>query len=107
MRAECPCKEELTQEFIQSVLDYKDGHFYWKKSPHIPPFRQIGSLAEHQTQYYTAIDIFPWSFSAAKLSVLWNTGTRVRNKVGHKNKDRYDNHIENLRWVDTEGIFHA
>ncbi len=103
---DCPSKDKLTQDFVRSVFDYQDGHLCWKVSPYKPFGRAAGSKAGHQTQYYTAVDIYPWSFSEANLVILWHTGTIPRKRAKHKNGDRYDNHIENLTWTDMEGVWH-
>lgn len=102
-----PKYDDLTQEFLQSVLDYdpSTGFFTWKDTRYCKKVVRIGERAEHimiERTGHLAVDIFPLSFSAARLAILYTTGQHVYKSPMHINGDNADNSIKNLKWTSNE-----
>ena len=100
-----PGYEELTREFLQSVLDYNPGtgRFSWKDTRYSKECVKVGDSAEHimnEKTGHRAINLFPFSFSSARLAILYMTGTHVHGTPKHLNGDNGDNRIENLWWFE-------
>lgn len=84
----------ITQEFLQSVLDYKDGVLYWRKN--ISNVK-AGSIAGNQRQDgYIDIGIKGKLIRSHRLVWLWHHGF-MPEFIDHINGIRNDNRIENLR----------
>jgi len=96
-----PDYNSLTQDFLHKVLDFVDGKFYWKNSPYKKIGAPVGSRADHvmiEATGHMSVDIFPYSFSSARLAILYETGEKVFSVPKHKNGKNDDNRVENLYW---------
>jgi hypothetical protein len=88
----------ITQDLIQELFDYRDGHLYWrhrvnKKHSIANPAGTINSIG------YRVITINGKKIHAHRLVWLWH-GLELPDQVDHINGDRADNRIENLRVSD-------
>lgn len=98
-----PNYDGLTREFLQSVLDYdpETGWFTWKDTRYSRNPVRVGGRAEHTMIAETghlAVNLFPFSFSAARLAVLYATGEKIYSSPKHINGNNADNSIRNLSW---------
>jgi hypothetical protein len=97
-----PSYDDLTQDFLKSVLNYDSvtGFFTWKDTSYSRKVIKIGARAEHlmMDSGHLAVDLFPRSFSASRLAILWETGNKVYTSPKHLNGDNGDNSIKNLYW---------
>ena len=101
---------ELTQEYVKSRLDYKNGCFYWKKksicrgcdrtfnirysnkragSIKADGYREIGIQVKGRNH----------KFYEHRLIWFWHHGKWPKDEIDHINGNRADNRIENLREV--------
>jgi len=94
-------KIELTQEYIKSIFDYKDGILYWK----IKPFRSSINIGDRagcphigNGNRYT-IRINNKNYYASRMIFLYHKGYLPK-IVDHENRIQTDDHIENLRDAD-------
>lgn len=84
----------LTQEYLQSIFDYKDGHLYWKKSKQkTPKGKKLGSI-HHSGYIYTHLN--KKHLAVHRLIFLYHHGY-LPNFIDHINRNKSDNRIENLR----------
>jgi hypothetical protein len=105
VQAICPEEKDLTREFLQTVLDYDPdtGYFTWKDTKYSKKLVRVGSRAEHvmiEKTGHLAVDLFPRSFSASRLAIIYMTGYHPRKTPRHLNNDNSDNSIKNLQWED-------
>jgi HNH endonuclease/AP2 domain len=88
----------LTAARLREVLDYnpKTGHFTWRATKGGLAIRGVkaGWLQPHG---YRRITIDRKSYYAARLAVLWMTGSWPRKLVDHKNCIRDDDRWSNIR----------
>jgi len=83
----------LSAERVRSLLEYNPdtGHLYWKSDG-----RRAGSI---QDKGYRTIEIDGRSYYAHRIAWLHYTGSWPDNELDHKNREKDDNSIENLRDV--------
>lgn len=96
----------LTQDFLRKILELRDGKFYWKDPRYSNNGARIGDPADHvmiRETGHLAVNIFPYSFSSARLAVLYSTGEKINSTPKHINGDNADNRIENLKWKGQGG----
>lgn len=92
-------KSKLTQERLKEVLDYdpETGIFTWKESR---GRRTIGSIAGGvKKRGYISITVDYISYFAHRLAWLYEYGYFPENSIDHKNRNKGDNRISNLREV--------
>jgi hypothetical protein len=87
---------ELTQEYVKSLFDYKDGALYWKirASSHVYPGQIAGSLNKKSNR--VSIGINRKDYLAARIIFLWHFGY-LPECVDHRDIDSSNDRIENLR----------
>ena len=90
-------KPRVTAERLWQVLDYapETGLFYWRvRSGRASPGKQAGTWSG---KGYREIVIDNTSYRAHRLAWLHVTGEHPREEIDHRNGDRGDNSIANLR----------
>jgi len=85
----------ITQEYLQSIFEYKNGSLYWKISP--CPRVKIGNIAgSDHSKGYIKCKVFKKDFYVHRLIFLHQNGFLPKN-IDHINGNKSDNRIENLR----------
>jgi len=102
---------QITQKYLKSRLDYRDGRFYWK------PMSELMRDAKRWNSRYSGkragylhsggyrhikltINGKKQSYKEHRLAWLWVLGHWPANEIDHGNGVKDDNRIENLRDVD-------
>lgn len=85
----------LTQEYLQSIFDYKDGELYWKENRYRNKTKgkKAGSL---DTKGYRFVTIQSKAHRVHRVIFLMHYGY-LPDFIDHINGNRLDNKIENLR----------
>jgi len=93
-------------EYLNSVLEYRNGKLYWKKSPNSK--RKTGDLAGSSNKdWYCTIGINGKRLFQHR--VIWTMfyGQIPQGcDIDHVNRDKHDNRIENLRAVSRSCNLH-
>lgn len=96
----------LTQEYLQTIFDYKDGFLIRKvrnggraRIGEIAGYIHKGSLKDTPRR---KIGLMGRDISAARLIFLWHKGW-LPSHVDHKNRNSLDDRIKNLRATDSLG----
>lgn len=91
----------LTLERLKELLTYdrSTGEFYWRddRGPLAPKGSRAGTLNVGPMQGYVRICIDGKIYSAARLVWLYHHGSWPAHQVDHKDRDRANNRLENLR----------
>ena len=85
----------ITQDFLREIFDYKDGNLVWKinRTNGI----KAGDIAgSKQKSGYIRVSIKDRPHSVHRLIFLWHHGYLPKS-VDHKDRNRSNNKIENLR----------
>lgn len=86
----------VTQDVLKKVLNYDNGHFYWKISG--KGIKNKGCLAGClRSTGYIAIRIGGKLYQAHNIAWLYVYGEYIPGFIDHVNGNRSDNRIENLR----------
>ena len=91
--------KDITQELVLSMVEYKDGHFYWKHGRG----RQTSGNIMYETKSksgYVNIKIKGDKRAMHRIVWLYHNGELPNCQIDHINHDRKDNRIENLRVVN-------
>ena len=94
----CPCKAPPPVDLVRSLLRYEPttGIFYWRVSPTRSVL--VGSVAGRNSNTgYRQIGIGGKLYQAHRLAWLYVHGELPDAQIDHKNLDRRDNRIDNLR----------
>jgi hypothetical protein len=85
----------ITQEYLKSIFEYCDGNLYWKvaNSNRVKIGQIAGTLLY---QNYIQIRISRKKYQAHRLIFLMHYGY-LPVQIDHKNNNKADNRIENLR----------
>ena len=91
----------LTQEYLQSIFDYKDGEIYWKKIK-VKNQVQAGDVAGFITNNnYKNVRLDGKKIPVHHIIFIMHYGYLPK-KIDHKDNNRLNNRIENLRIATTE-----
>jgi len=91
----------LTQEYLQSLFDYKDGELYWKKIK-VKNQVQVGDIAGFiTTNNYKNVRLNGKKIPVHHIIFIMHYGYLPK-KIDHKDNNRLNNRIENLRIATTE-----
>jgi|SRR3990172_258113 len=96
--------QKLTQTKLKELLDYDPltGVFVWKTRP--ANCIHIGDIAGSVNNYgYGQIQIYGKNYSSQRLAWLYVHGTWPEFQIDHRNHNRVDNRIANLRDVTPVG----
>lgn len=98
----------LSADFVRSILDYDSltGVFHWRYRPDYPikwNTKWAGKVAGAKSKGYVVIQIpNPISYRAHVLAWLLVWGEWRPNDIDHRNRNRSDNRIDNLRMATEE-----
>jgi hypothetical protein len=90
----------LTQEYLQSLFDYRDGELYWKNT--IAPRAKKGTIAGsvHHTGYkYLKLN---GKVIANHRVIFFMHHGYLPKEIDHQDRNRSNNKIENLRAATTQ-----
>lgn len=87
-------KPILTQEYLKTMFDYKDGHLYWKEDRLV--VRKGEKAGTLNNCGYMQVGHKGNVYLLHRLIFTWHHGYLPK-YVDHINNDRADNRIENLR----------
>jgi len=92
--------EKVTQERLKELLSYDSttGLFYWKVSRR-GSFGRVGALAGWEQYGYKYISIDSKNYPVHRLAWLYTFGYFPENQIDHKDRNRSNNRIDNLREV--------
>lgn len=87
---------EITQDYLKDVFDYQDGKLIYKKSIHKRLLgKQAGSI-NNSTGYHRT-NIFSKYYATHRLMWLFHYGEWPSMDIDHKDMNKTNNRIENLR----------
>jgi hypothetical protein len=89
----------ISQEYVKSLFDYKDGHLYWKVNKTTRNW--IGKRCGSPINGYLSVMIDGKNWMCHRLIYLIHHGYMPK-MIDHLNNDRADNRIENLREANTQ-----
>ena len=91
-------KQEITQEYLKELFNYKDGFLYWKvRKAHCIQIGDIAGSLHKPTKYYL-IKINNKAYKTHRLIYLYHYGY-LPEFIDHIDRNRSNNKIENLRSV--------
>ena len=91
-------KGRLTAKQIRQLFDYKNGNLYWKHQPrpNNPIDISVPAGTIHHTGYIY-INTRGHSYAAHRLIWIYFTGKWPPHQIDHKDKNKLNNAIDNLR----------
>lgn len=97
---------KLTKEYLNSILEYRDGELYWKKDcisgsgrKHIIAGQLAGCL--HKAKGYRFITIDKKCYREHRIIwIMFYDNIPSKMQIDHINRIKNDNRIENLRIVN-------
>ena len=85
---------DLTQQEVQRLFEYRDGHLYWRMDRNNRVKK--GSEAGHQDKRYRRIHLGDKVYSTHRIVFLYNHGF-LPEYIDHIDGDKTNNNIDNLR----------
>jgi len=91
----------ITQEFVKTLFDYKDGRLYWKIKPRsdISIGTVAGKKAKCKYGFRYVVGINRDHYHSSRLIFLWHHGY-LPPIVDHKDRNTLNDFIDNLRDAD-------
>ena len=91
---------EITQEFVQSLFEYKEGNLYWKnvKSNRIVKNGDIAGYLNHE---YRHVKINSKAYGIHRIIFLYHNGYLPK-MIDHIDNNPLNNNIDNLRGVESK-----
>ncbi len=90
----------LTQEYVKSLLDYRDGFLYWKisRTRAVKVGMLAGTINPGKQGNRRKIGVYPFKkkLYASRIIYLWHFGW-LPEFIDHKDRNPENNRIENLR----------
>jgi len=93
----------ISQEYVKSLFDYKDGHLYWKVNKTTRNW--VGKRVGSPINGYLSVMVDGKNWMCHRLIYLIHHGY-MPSKIDHINNNRSDNRIENLRAADDKQNAH-
>jgi hypothetical protein len=87
---------ELTQEYLQELFDYKDGCLYWKNDRNTVKVKNKRAGYVHTQTGYRRLSINHYPYLEHRIIFLHQFGYLPK-CLDHKDGNRENNNIENLR----------
>lgn len=93
-------ENELTQDYVRELFDYKDGVLYWKvvKAARI----KVGDTAGYVSNGYLLTRVNGKNYKNHRLVWLYEYGYFPENDIDHIDRDCSNNKINNLREVSRQ-----
>lgn len=88
--------QELTQKYIQSLFDYKDGELYWKNNRANGKIKSGSKAGSLSTSKYYQVSLNHKKYKNHRLIFLYHKGYLPK-YVDHIDRNKQNNKIENLR----------
>ncbi len=89
--------QEVTQELLQKLFEYRDGNLFWKQLCTNKTKQRIGTLAGYiHPKGYRIVSVYGYQHKAHRLVFLYHHGY-MPEFIDHINNKKDDNRIENLR----------
>ena len=91
--------QKLTQEKVRRLFNYRNGTLVWKvtKNNNSAKMGSVAGSISNNGYYMVSFD--NKRYFTHKIIWLWHKGYIPEKHIDHRNQDRLDNHIQNLREV--------
>jgi len=90
-----PLRNDLTQEQVKDLFDYRDGKIYWRN--YVRNIRKGDEAGCVTPEGYLLVGIKRKHYLVHRVIWLWHKGYMPEGIVDHKDQDRLNNRIDNLR----------
>ena len=95
-----PLRKDLTQEQVKELFDYRDGKIYWRKYVRI--IRKGDEAGCITPEGYLLVGIKRKHYLVHRVIWLWHKGYMPEGMIDHKDRNRLNNNIGNLREVSDQ-----